>query len=905
MSRVLSRRWKPSRIRSRAGVTFLAATIVASAAGMSGSVSLAAGAPSAVLVLANRTIPSGAVWLDGALGGHWWFTDTGGTSRIDRLNGATPPWQATNTSGAAKSGGQMLVGPAPATLNGAALPAGAKLVYVADNSSKSVSVVRFVYNPANETLNSPLAMKVTNPTFVGGGSGGGRPSAVALAPNGADLYVGYLKSGDIMRVTGAKTTTSTTPPQAKVGTTSDGRGVNAFVTFGNDLYISELGGFGLSKIADPSGVARPACSAASVCTASSITPQIESFPGGLATDGTYIYIGHAPFTSSGSVLRWDPTAATGATNPTIVAQNVPTYTEQSGTFSQLFGPLAIGLATNGDMLVGDDPQFAAAAPLLLQGHIWLVPAIPAAPTVTAIAPGTGLTTGGDVLTVTGTGFAPAAGATSINFGAAAGTNVTCASVTSCTVTSPAAAGAGTVDVIVTVAGQQSAAVAADQFIYTTPAPPATGPSITGIAPARGVPDGGTVVTITGTNLATVDGNGAVTGQPSITFGVNPATGVSCASATSCTATSPAGTGTVDVQVTLAAASSAAVAADRFAYTTPSTSLYAWGITAPKGGAVWVPGALGGHWWSSDHAQGFCRQDAVPGTTLHAINYNTCGPDAIGSAGQAVYEPRVNADGSHYIYVPDNAVKSTAVWRLTFNPATETVGTVAEAMIPLADVRTLKPNGMALGPDGNLYVSDLTEKYIRQITNPAGDPRTQTVGIVAQTGDGRGANGTIGFLGNNLYVSENRAAASFDVTTCPVVDPATGGVPCNTNPIPLPAGVFVAGVATDPVNNLVYASNSPGGAGAEIWRYNATTGAPATLYVTGGQLPAAGSPDATVYCSLTCTRPWDPAFTPGGTAGFSFAFGLAVGPTGALIVTEDSTAGARSARGTMWSTPFVP
>ena len=34
------------------------------------------------------------------------------------------------------------------------------------------------------------------------------------------------------------------------------------------------------------------------------------------------------------------------------------------------------------------------------------------------------------------------------------------------------------------------------------------------------------------------------------------------------------------------------------------------------------------------------------------------------------------------------------------------------------------------------------------------------------------------------------------------------------------------------------------------------------------MPAAGSPNATVWCALTCTRPFDPNLSPGGTAGFS-------------------------------------
>ena len=84
------------------------------------------------------------------------------------------------------------------------------------------------------------------------------------------------------------------------------------------------------------------------------------------------------------------------------------------------------------------------------------------------------------------------------------------------------------------------------------------------------------------------------------------------------------------------------------------------------------------------------------------------------------------------------------------------------------------------------------------------------------------------------------------------------------------------------------------------------GSPASVYLTGGTLPAAGTPNATVFCSTTCVRPWDTANhpTPGGPAGWSFAFGLAVGPSGELVITEDPSAGNRSGRGTMWVAPFV-
>ena len=67
----------------------------------------------------------------------------------------------------------------------------------------------------------------------------------------------------------------------------------------------------------------------------------------------------------------------------------------------------------------------------------------AAPTVTGISPTTGAAGGGDTVTVTGTGFT---GATAVNFGSIAATNLNVVSETQLTVTSPAPSASGAVDV---------------------------------------------------------------------------------------------------------------------------------------------------------------------------------------------------------------------------------------------------------------------------------------------------------------------------------------------------------------------------------------------------------------------------------------------------------------------------
>ena len=82
------------------------------------------------------------------------------------------------------------------------------------------------------------------------------------------------------------------------------------------------------------------------------------------------------------------------------------------------------------------------------------------------------------------------------------------------------------------------------------------PSPTSISPNTGPAAGGTPVTITGTNF---------TGATAVRFGSTRPTSFTVNSATSITATSPAGSGTVDVTVTNSGGTSATSSADQFTY----------------------------------------------------------------------------------------------------------------------------------------------------------------------------------------------------------------------------------------------------------------------------------------------------------------------------------------------------
>jgi hypothetical protein len=119
----------------------------------------------------------------------------------------------------------------------------------------------------------------------------------------------------------------------------------------------------------------------------------------------------------------------------------------------------------------------------------------AAPTVTQVSPAAGPLKGGAAVTITGTNFD---GPTAVYFGTVPATNVKVVpntSNTEITATIPKYK-AGTVNVTVTTVGGTSAISSSDQFLYLAP------PSVKGVSPTAGPLGGGTVVTITGTNLGT-------------------------------------------------------------------------------------------------------------------------------------------------------------------------------------------------------------------------------------------------------------------------------------------------------------------------------------------------------------------------------------------------------------------
>ena len=142
------------------------------------------------------------------------------------------------------------------------------------------------------------------------------------------------------------------------------------------------------------------------------------------------------------------------------------------------------------------------------------------PTITSVNPDAGPTSGGTLFTITGTNLT---GASSVKVGGVAATSVVVVDATHVTAVTPAGT-AGVKSVSLTTVGGTFTAGGA--FTYIAPAP-----TISSVSPSSGSTLGGTLITITGTNL---------TGATIVTIGSVGVTSFTVVSATSISAVTPEG-----------------------------------------------------------------------------------------------------------------------------------------------------------------------------------------------------------------------------------------------------------------------------------------------------------------------------------------------------------------------------
>ncbi len=177
-----------------------------------------------------------------------------------------------------------------------------------------------------------------------------------------------------------------------------------------------------------------------------------------------------------------------------------------------------------------------------------------APTVTSIAPTSGLTTGGTAVTIAGANFlSPASVAFADLGGSKAATSVTVVNPTTITATTPAHT-VGLMDVVVMNPDQQTGTLRS-AYTYIQAA------TVTAISPNSGSTAGGTAVTITG---------GGFVAPASVTLGGTAVTAVSVVSPTTITATTAAHAGGV-VDVVVVSSAQTGTLAGGYWYLTPAVA----------------------------------------------------------------------------------------------------------------------------------------------------------------------------------------------------------------------------------------------------------------------------------------------------------------------------------------------
>ncbi|WP_213816881.1 S-layer family protein [Glaciihabitans sp. dw_435] len=329
----------------------------------------------------------------------------------------------------------------------------------------------------------------------------------------------------------------------------------------------------------------------------------------------------APSTGSeagGTVITIDGTGFTGATGVTFDGTPGTNFTVVNDTTITVTSPAHDRGPV--DVIVVDPAGNSTAIPF---GYVGV------ASDAASIAPTSGSTAGGTVVTITGEGFLSATG---VEFDGTEGTAFTIVNDTTIRVTSPAHA-LGTVDLVVLDPDGDS-----DPLDYTYYPPTA----IDTVAPATGPAAGGTVVTISGTCFA---------GATAVRFGDTEVTDFTVNSAgTVITVTSPVGSGVVDVTVVGAVGCGTATDDSGFEFiAAPSDVTSITPVTDFVAGGALV--TITGNGLLGATAVTF---DGTPGTAFTVVSDSSITvrtpAHAIGVVDLVVVDPAGNSDPVNFTYV---------------------------------------------------------------------------------------------------------------------------------------------------------------------------------------------------------------------------------------------------------------
>jgi hypothetical protein len=258
------------------------------------------------------------------------------------------------------------------------------------------------------------------------------------------------------------------------------------------------------------------------------------------------------------------------------------------------------------------------------------------PVVSAVSPGSGPSTGGNTVIISGRLFL---GATGVKFGTVAAKSFTVVSASQITAVAPAGVDGTMVDVQVIGPSGTSTASDATTYVYGAPV-------VTALSPAAGPAAGGNIVVMTGVGLF---------GATKVMFGSTEAPGLNSTTATELRVTAPAGADgtTVDVTVIGPGGTSLATAATRYAYGAPLVK----SVTPSLGPATGVtPVTILGSGFT-----GLSGASAVRFGTRNALSYTVVSDTMIfalsppGTGGQSVAVTVTNPAGlspatAYFLYI---------------------------------------------------------------------------------------------------------------------------------------------------------------------------------------------------------------------------------------------------------------
>jgi IPT/TIG domain/Galactose oxidase, central domain len=420
------------------------------------------------------------------------------------------------------------------TLNQGSTLGGNTVTITGTNFYCDVTVAFGSNNATNITIVSPTQITATTPP------GTGTVNVLVTAPGGTSAAA----AGNQFTYIAPPTVASISPTQ---GPTAGGTSVSLTGTNLNAATAVSFGGTPATSFIVISSTQITAVSPPEAAGSVNITVTTVGGTSTAAASNLFTYV--APPTVASISPTQGPTAGGTSVSLTGTNLNAATAVSFGGTPATSFivisstqitavsPPEAAGSVNITVTTVGGTSTAAA-------GNLFTYVA---PPTVTSITPMQGPTAGGTSVVLAGTDFTQV---TAVSFGSTPATSFVVDSNNQITAVSPAEA-AGNVNIIVTAIGGNSTAAAGNLFTYIAP------PAVTSIAPDDGAEDGGTLVTLTGTNLINTS---------AVLFGSTPATSFTVISDTEITAVSPAApAGTVNITVTTAGGTSIAAPGNLFSY----------------------------------------------------------------------------------------------------------------------------------------------------------------------------------------------------------------------------------------------------------------------------------------------------------------------------------------------------